>query len=91
MLKQVWERILKTLERCQLQIPFSTSILTAAATSFSFGLDENTNPVDERRLIHNFVAYLKGALDEETYKKYIPLDLSEGSKYADGHAFGKPV
>lgn len=90
-LKQVWQRILKTLGDSQSQIPFSTSILTAAATSFSFGLDEKTNPADDRPLMHNFVAYLKIVLDEETYNKYIPPDLSEDSKHADGHAFGKPV
>ena len=91
MLKQVWQKILKTVEKSQSQIPFSTGILTAAATSFSFGLDENNDPADERYLVHNFVAYLKIVLDEETYNKYIPPDLSERSKLADGHAFGKPV
>jgi hypothetical protein len=30
-------------------------------------------------------------LDEETYNKYIPSDVSEESKYADGLEFGKPV
>jgi hypothetical protein len=90
-LKQVWQRILKTVKNSQSQVSFSTSVLTAAATSFSFGLDENSNPADERRLLHNFVAYLKFALDEETYNKYIPPDVSEESKHADGHAFGKPV
>jgi Heterokaryon incompatibility protein (HET) len=83
-LKQVWERILKTVNNSQSQIPFSTSVLTAVATSFSFGLDENSNPTDEHRLLHNFVAYLKFALDEETYNKYIPPDVSEESKHADG-------
>jgi hypothetical protein len=91
LLKQSWQRILKTVENSQSQIPFSTGALTAAATSFSFGLDENSNPADERHLLHNFVAYLKLALDEETYNKYIPPDVSEKSKHADGHAFGKPV
>lgn len=91
MLKQVWRRILETLEKSQSQIPLSTGILTAAATSLSFGLDENINPADKRYLVHNFVAYLKLVLDEETYHRYIPPDLSERSKLADGHAFGKPV
>ena len=90
-LKQVWQRILKTIENSQSQIPFSIGILTAAATSFSFGLDENTNPADERHLLYSFVAYLKAALDEETYDKYISPDLSEESKHADGDVFGKPV
>jgi hypothetical protein len=90
-LEQVWQRILKTLEDSQSQIPFSISVLTAAATSFSFGLNEKSKPGDERLLIHNFVAYLKIVLDEETYNKYIPPDVSEESKDGDGHAFGKPV
>lgn len=91
MLKQVWQRILKTVENSQSQIPFSTSVRTAAAMAFSYGLDEKSDPADERRLIHNFVAYLKIAVDEETYNKYIPPDVSEESKHADGHAFGKLV
>lgn len=90
-LKQVWQRILKTIEESQLHIPFSASLLTAAATSFSFGLDEYTEPADESCLLHNFVAYLKFVLDKETYDKYIPSDLSKRSRQADGHAFGKPV
>ena len=90
-LTQVWQRVLKTMESGQSQTPFNTGILTATATSFSFGLDENTDPADERYLLHNFVAYLKLVLDEATFIKYIPQDLSEESKHADGHAFGKPV
>lgn len=90
-LKQVWQQILKTIEEIQSHVPFSTNVLTAAATSFSFGLDENTDPVDERCLAHNFVAYLKTVLDKETFDKYIPPDLSEKSRHADGHAFSKPV
>ena len=91
MLRQVWQKILKTVEKSQSQIPFNTGVFTALATSFSFGLDENTDPADERYLVHNFVAYLKIVLDEETYNRYITSDLSKRSKLADGHAFGKPV
>ena len=90
-LKQVWQRILKTMEDSQLQIPLSISILTAAAMSFSFGLNDKSKPGDERLLTHNFIAYLKIALDQETYNKYIPAYVSEESKDGDGHAFGKPV
>ena len=90
-LKQIWQRILKIVENSQSKIPFSTSVLTAVATSFSFGLDESSDPADEGRLLRNFVAYLKVALDEETYNKYIPPGVSEESKNADGHAFGKPI
>jgi hypothetical protein len=90
-LKQAWQRILKTVENSQSQTPFSTRTLTAAAISFSFGLNHKIDPAEERHLLHNFIAYLKIALDEETYNKYIPPDLSEESKHGDGHAFGKPV
>lgn len=90
-LKQVWQRILTTIEKGQIQIPFSVSVLSAAATSFSFGLDEKNDPADERHLLHKFVAYLKLVLGRETYEKYIPLDVSEKSKHADGLEFGKPV
>lgn len=90
-LTKAWQRILKIMEESRSQIPINTSILTAAATSFSFGLDENTDPADEHYLVHNFVAYLKIVLDDETFNKYIPPNLSEESKHADGHAFGKPV
>lgn len=75
-LKQIWQRILRTLEKSQPNVSFSTGILTAAATSFSFRLDENTNPADERYLLYNSVAYLTVVLDEEIYNKYIPLELS---------------
>lgn len=54
-------------------------------------MDENTDPADERYLVRNFVAYLKIVLDEEAFSKYIPPELSEESKHANGHAFGKPV
>jgi hypothetical protein len=41
--------------------------------------------------MQRFVAYLKIALDEETYSTYIPADISQDSKDADGRLFGKPV
>jgi hypothetical protein len=90
-LKQVWQRILTTIEKSQIQTPFSASVLSAAATSFSYGLDENNDPANERHLLHKFVAYLKLVLGKETYNKYIPPDVSEESKHADGLEFGKPV
>lgn len=58
-LRQVWQRILTTMEKGQSQTPFDTGMFTALVTSFSFGLDENTDPADERYLLHNFFAYLK--------------------------------
>lgn len=90
-LKQVWQRILTTMEKSQSQTPLSASLLTAAATSFSFGLDEKSDPANERHLLQKFVAYLRLALGEETYNKYIPPGVSEESKHANGLEFGKPV
>jgi hypothetical protein len=91
MLKEVWQRILKTIRNSQLHVPFSADELTAAAISFSFGLDEKSNPANEHLMVQGFVAYLKIALDEETYNTYIPADVSEDAKNADGRLFGKPV
>lgn len=90
-LRHAWQRIMDTIERSQPKTPLSTKVLNAAAASLSFGLDEKSRPADERYLIHNFVAYLGITLDNETYDSCIPSDLSEESKGADGHAFGKPV
>jgi hypothetical protein len=90
-LNETWQRILKTMERCQPHVPFPARILTAAATSFCFGLNEKSDPENEHVLLQRFVAYLKIALDEEAYQKYIPPEISEDSKTADGRLFGKPV
>lgn len=90
-LKEVWQRILKTMQNSLSHVPFSVNELTAAATSFSFGLNEKSDPANEYHLLQRFVAYLKIVLDEETYNKYIPTDVSEDSKNADGRLFGKPV
>lgn len=90
-LTQVWRSLLKTVEDSQPQLPFNVKILTAVATSFSFGLDENAQPTDERGLARKFIAYLKMVLDEETFNRYIPSNLSEESKHANGREFGKPV
>ena len=91
MLKQAWQRILTTMGKRQSQLPLQNSDVTAAAISFSFGLDEHTDPGDERHLSHNFAAYLKIVLDEDTFNKHISPDLSDESKQADGYAFGKPT
>ncbi|KAL5314134.1 hypothetical protein ACEPPN_018558 [Leptodophora sp. 'Broadleaf-Isolate-01'] len=90
-LKQILQRILATIEESQLQKPFSTSVLTATASSFSFGLDDKSDPAAERHLLHNFVAYLKLVLDDEIYNKYRPADVSDEAKHANGLEFGKPV
>lgn len=66
-------------------------MLSAAAISFSFGLDEKNDPVNERHLLYKFITYLKLVLSEETCNKYIPPDVSEESKHADGLEFGKPI
>lgn len=39
----------------------------------------------------NFVAYLKLALEEQTFAKYISDTLAKELDGADGYAFGKPV
>ena len=90
-LRQIWKRLLKTIEESQPHVPLSVDIVAAAASSFSFGLDSNTAPADGRYLLHNFVAYLDLVLDKETYERYIPSHLREESSLADGYAFGKPV
>lgn len=90
-LKEVWQRILGTMQNSQLHVPFTADELTAAATSFSFGLNEKSDPANEHLLVQRFVAYLEIALDEETFNKYIPADVSEDSKNVDGRLFGKPV
>jgi hypothetical protein len=90
-LNEVWQRILQTMRNSHLHAPFIADELTAAATSFSFGLNEKSDPANERLLLQRFVAYLKIALDEETYNTYIPAAVSEEAKDADGRLFGKPV
>ncbi|KAF2758401.1 HET-domain-containing protein [Pseudovirgaria hyperparasitica] len=90
-LGKLWQQILTTMERSFRQTPFDASILTAAATSFSFGLDENSDPTNERLLLHKFIAYLRLILSNETLNKYIPQNLSEETEYANGLLFGKPV
>jgi hypothetical protein len=90
-LKEVWQRILKTMRNSQLHVPFSADELTAAATSFSFGLDEKSDPANEHLLVQRFVVYLKIVLDEELYNTNIPAGVSEDSKNADGQLFGKLV
>jgi len=90
-LKEIWRRILETIENSYSQLPLGPNILTAAATSFSFGLNENSDPENKHLLTQRLVAYLKIVLNEDTYNKYIPKDVSEDSKDADGRLFGKPV
>lgn len=89
-LKQAWRGILSIVEESQSQVEIHATSLTAVATSFSFGLDEQSGPADERYLLLNFIAYLRIVLDEETFKTHIPSALPEEARSADGVAFGKP-
>ena len=91
--RQLWLRILQMMERQLSRLPITTAMLSAAAVSFSFGLDKDTHPADERTLTRTFVAYLKLALDEESFDTYVPPELSEDATGAgaDAHDFGKPV
>ena len=90
-LKHKWQRILGMMELGLSQKPFTRNLLQAAATSFSFGLDENSDPGEEHDLLLRFIAYLKDLLDKETYEKYVPVGLSQEAAGASGHLFGKPV
>lgn len=90
-LKEIWQRILKRMRNSLLHVPFNAGELTSAATSFCFGLNEKGDPADEHLLVQRFVAYLKLVLDEEVYNTYVPADVSDDSKDADGRLFGKPI
>ena len=90
-LHRVWQGLLKTLEESQPKLPLNVDLLSAAASSFSFGLNAHTEPAEEQYLLHNFVAYLNLILDKDTYDRYIPSQLQKESRHADGHEFGKPV
>ncbi|KAI1264749.1 heterokaryon incompatibility protein-domain-containing protein [Xylariaceae sp. FL1019] len=90
-LARAWCDILECIALDGETLPLDNEILLAVAVSFSFGLGEKCIPADERTLFQNFIAYLKGVLDVETYRKYIsPATTSD---CADGiaAAFGKPV
>ncbi|KAG9234194.1 heterokaryon incompatibility protein-domain-containing protein [Amylocarpus encephaloides] len=88
---EIWKRILKTISNTQELELIGLHALKAAAVSFCFALDENSNLADEDILTQRFVAYLELTLDEKTYRKYIPEFVSENSVKADGKLFGKPV
>ncbi|KAF4487803.1 HET-domain containing protein [Fusarium agapanthi] len=87
----VWRKILENLQWSRPSQVYSRDELTAAATSLSFGLNEDSNPGEERTLMQNFVSYLRIVLDEEAYQRYIPPELSKEAERADGYQFGKPV
>jgi hypothetical protein len=58
-----------------------------------FSLNHKINSSEKLELLHNFVACLAIVLadDQAMLATYISSDLLEESKFADGHAFGKPV
>lgn len=89
-LRPIWRRILAMLRGDSSQNILSTSILTAAAVSLSFGLDEKCNPAEDSRLLENFRAYLVMVL-EASFSEYVTEDGAVISHDADGDAFGKPV
>jgi hypothetical protein len=87
----VWRRILENLRWSQPSKLYSRNELTAIATSLSFGLNEESDPGEERILMQNFVSYLRIVLDDQAYQQYIPPELSKEAEHADGYQFGKPV
>ncbi|PQE10509.1 heterokaryon incompatibility protein [Rutstroemia sp. NJR-2017a BVV2] len=89
-LNQIWSKILKIFEN-KFPVPLSAEVITAAAVSLSFGLNEKKELGEDRKLMLNFISYLNTALDEWTFRKFISAELAEESKSADGSAFGKPV
>lgn len=90
-LMPVWRRILTNLQTRQQRTPLPAECLASIAASFSFGLDETSTPTNDRVLMHNFLAYLRLVVDNDTYKEYIPSELAEASRHADSRIFGKPV
>ncbi|EPS40991.1 hypothetical protein H072_5133 [Dactylellina haptotyla CBS 200.50] len=91
-LKIVWKEVLGMIEETlSLSTPFDRETLNAAATTFSFGLNETSLPAAEVLLLHRFVAYLKIVLEEEIFQKYVSEDMAEEAAGADGLLFGKPV
>ena len=91
LLRPAWQRILATIAKSQSQIPIGANALRAVASSFSYGLDENTNPTDDDHLTQKFIAYLKLVLHVDTFGKYITRDIPEKWKHGDGRLFGKPA
>lgn len=83
-LKHTWERILSTASESLSQLPLRRSFLSSAAMCFAFGLDDNSEIANESDIVHTFVAYLRLALNDETFEKYVPLDLACESTHKDG-------
>lgn len=90
LLAQAWERILGAVSRIK-SIPFEEAVLMAMAVSFAFGLDDKSYPSEPQVLLHNFIAYLRMILEKDTFDKYVPSNIDDAARDADGHAFGKPI
>ncbi|KAI0973321.1 heterokaryon incompatibility protein-domain-containing protein [Xylaria arbuscula] len=90
-LRKSWSDILDNITKGVQTLPLDNDILIAAAVSFSFGLDEKCNPTDDQLLFHNFVAYLKFVLDEQTYNKYVSPETTNECSNGIASSFGKPV
>ena len=75
-LKRVWQKIIEALGASLSQIPLSRNTLMAAATSLSFGLDENTDPSNESHLLNNFLliceSFSTAKLTRSTYHQTSP-------------------
>jgi hypothetical protein len=93
-LKGTWKQILHTFGACfENTLPLAKPFLAAAAVSISFGLNQMINPFEQQELLQSFVAYLAIVFCDEqaTLTTYIPGELLEESRNANGRAFGKPV
>ncbi|KAI0550535.1 heterokaryon incompatibility protein-domain-containing protein [Xylaria curta] len=91
-LRSAWSDILDNMARGVNQsLPFGSGTLASAAVSFSFGLDDKCNPADEQLLFHNFMAYLKCVLDEDTYCRYVSPETTKECSDGIASSFGKPV
>ena len=88
--REFWETILIMVRDGESQMPVTASLLTAMATSFSFGLDEKCTPAEDGQLMSRFAAYLRIVL-EERFTEHIPQDIAQSSRHTDGYLFGKPV
>jgi hypothetical protein len=90
-LHQLWQTILGTVRKARPEVSFNAELLMALAASFSYGINDRGDPADESSLMRNLVAYLRLVLDDETFKTYIPSEISNKAGDADGRVFGKPV
>ncbi len=91
-LRTVWRRILETIEKQHTKTaPFDYKTMKAIAVTFSYGLDENSDPGNEEVLLNNFLAYLYLFMSPADAERFISPDLDERAQNGDGRLFGKPV